>query len=114
MLDGVIKKTEEDDIALPENGKCAERIANKSTVESFLGSIKDWNRWNAARKLYATDRTNDDGDIAWFNFDDWEKYQEWRFEQYFLRGNVLPPSNTDPIEACKQGYAKWREICTWE
>ena len=89
-------------------------ITKPWNIKQFLKSIKDWDDWDGDEELYVTDEENNDGNAACFELDDWENYQKWRFEQYFLRGKKLSTSRTNPIKACEQGYADWKRICQWK
>ena len=89
-------------------------ITKSERVKAFLKSIEDWGDWNNDKRLYTTDRENEDNKTACFSFDNWKNYQKWRFERFFLKGETLSASGENPIEACKQGYATWQDLYEWK
>ena len=103
-LKELLKVEEDNDIALPNNENCRNRIANDVSVRHFLQNTNDWVGWNNKEEHFdaVVDRKK-----GYFTLGTWVKYQEWRFKRYFIDGvSLFPDSSWDPLKALEEARIK--------
>ena len=67
------------------------KILNAKHIKEFLKSIKDWEGWNDKECSY---NARISGKPLLLLIESWKKYQQWRFEKYFIDGEPLPDCKT--------------------